>query len=106
MVRQGLQCVGDAVFGSRQVHVFADDHAAFADLPCEHAVGVGHERADDQSDDESDDGEQQQVDDVLQPVAVVEASDGFAKRFDRIVEREERVERAEELRHHLDGVEA
>ncbi len=106
LVGQHLDGLGHGVAAFRQLHLLADDHVACLDFPGEQAVEIGQQRANHQSDEERGRGEQQQRADLLQPMAVVHARDGLAERVDRIAERHQRVYHAEELRHHLDGVQA
>ena len=82
----------------------ADDHVAFLDLASEQAVQIGQQRADHNADEEGDRHEQQHHADHLQPMPVIEAGDRLAEGVDGIAERDERVDRAEESRHHIDRV--
>ena len=80
VVGQCCNGLSDTVFAAGQMHRLADNHVAFL--------------------------ENQQFADIGEPEAVVEAADGFTHRVNRIGERQQRVDGAEERGHHFNRVQA
>ena len=105
-VGQHLNGLGHVVSAFRKLHFLADNHVAFLDFAGEQSVEVDQQRTDRQTDDERHGGKQQQRADRLGPMAVVEAGNGLAECVYRIAEWHERIDHAEEFRHHLDRIQA